>query len=332
MASHNEIHAQAMQIVTARAQEAKLSVRRREEEIAGKLPQIAALRRELAGTSIQLTKIILSGQGNVKQQLEELKQRNLYVQSRIEELLRENGYPADYLGLHPVCPLCKDTGFVGNEKCTCLKSLMKELSIQKLNECSPLKLSSFETFDLRYYPAQGEGGASPREIMGKIFDYCVDYAERFSHHSPSLMLMGNTGLGKTHLSLAIARRVIDKGFTVLYGSTQDFLRAVESEHFGRAQEENDTLSMLLQADLLILDDLGVEFNSDFYVSSVYNVINTRLNTEKPTIINSNLTVQEMEKKYSQRIVSRLFSSYNCLRFAGKDIRLLKKREAAAGSR
>ena len=199
-----------------------------------------------------------------KQRLEELKQRNLYVQSRIEELLRENGYPADYLGLHPVCPLCKDTGFVGNEKCTCLKSLMmKELSIQKLNECSPLKLSSFETFDLRYYPAQGEGGASPAgDYRERFFEYCVDYAERFSHHSPSLMLMGNTGLGKTHLSLAIARRVIDKGFTVLYGSTQDFLRAVESEHFGRAQ--NDTLfSMLLQADLLILDDLGVRLTPIF---------------------------------------------------------------------
>ncbi len=329
MASHSELYAQAMRILGQRQQDAKLTVSRREEEIAAKIPQAAALRRELARTSIELSKIILSGSGNAKEQLEELRQRNLYIQGRIQQLLKENGYPGDYLSLHPTCPLCGDTGYRGNEKCECLKILLQELSVQDLNSRSPLKLSSFSTFDLRYYPTEGENGVSPREVMSRIFDYCRDYAGRFSKTSPSLLLIGGTGLGKTHLSLAIARVVIEKGFTVLYGSTQDFLRRIEAEHFNRSDTDEDTLGMLLNVDLLILDDLGVEFSSEFNISTVYNIINTRLNEEKPTIINSNLTVQEMEKKYSQRIVSRLFSAYDCLRLVGKDIRL-QKRSARQG--
>jgi DNA replication protein DnaC len=160
--------------------------------------------------------------------------------------------------------------------------------------------------------------------MTKIYDYCKRYAERFSLLSQSVFMLGDTGLGKTHLSLAIAGKVIEKGYHVLYGSMQDFLRAIEDEHFGRSNHEQDTLRLLLETDLLILDDLGVEFNSEFNVATVYNIINTRLNADRPTIINSNLSVTEIEKKYTKRIVSRLFSNYTCLRFAGNDIRLQKK--------
>ena len=184
-----------------------------------------------------------------------------------------------------------------------------------------MELCDFSTFDLRYYPAEMDPAlrTSPREQMGKVLDFCKHYAAAFTTESRGLFFSGPTGLGKTHLSLAIAREVIGKGYGAAYGSAQNFLMAIEEERFGR-ERSRQTLDQLLEADLLVLDDLGTEFTSAFTLSTVYNLLNTR---KKPTIISSNLTVKELQEKYSQRVVSRLFSQFTYLRFVGKDIRQLR---------
>ncbi|MEG0895115.1 MAG: ATP-binding protein, partial [Oscillospiraceae bacterium] len=148
---------------------------------------------------------------------------------------------------------------------------------------------------------------------------CKLYAEGFSLNSHSVLMIGNTGLGKTHLSSAIAKKVSQNGFSVMYVSYLDLVRNLQSEYFGKS--DGNTMSKVLDADLLILDDLGVEFDSQFNISALYNIINSR--TNKPTIINTNLTAAELEKKYSQRIVSRLLTLYKCLKFTGVDVRYLK---------
>lgn len=324
MAYDKETLAQAKRLIDRRHADARSALDSRTEEIRAKAPEIIALKRELAQTSIKLSKIILGGGDNVPAMLDDLKQRNLYIQSRIREMLQEVGYPPDYLTLKPSCDLCQDTGFVGNQKCECLLRAARSIGTEKLNRMSPLSLCGFEGFRLEYYPDKPDGtGQNPREVMRKILSYCQQYAADFNENSGSIFMLGDTGLGKTHLSLAIASKVIDKGYNVLYGCGQDFLHSIENEHFGRVQD-SDTLGAILQADLLILDDLGAEYGTEFYVSTIYNIVNTRLNTGRPTIISSNLTVKEIEKKYNRRIVSRLFSSYTCLRFVGNDVRLQKK--------
>ena len=140
------------------------------------------------------------------------------------------------------------------------------------------------------------------------------------------MMLGATGLGKTHLSLAIAKEVINKGFRVLYCTAQDILRKIERVHFSRTMEEDETLQAVLGADLLILDDLGAEYNTQFNVATVYNIINSRINYGRPTIISSNLSSQELEERYSQRVVSRLLTQYTYLRFIGEDVRQKKLKE------
>lgn len=142
-------------------------------------------------------------------------------------------------------------------------------------------------------------------------------------------MYGETGLGKTHLSLAIAGKAAEKGYNVIYGSAQDLLRKVENEHFGRAENEG-TLDMMLEADLLVLDDLGAEFSSSFSQSVVYNLLNSRIASGKPMIVSSNLTIQEFNEKYSRRIVSRLFSQLVQIRFIGRDVRQLKRQREARG--
>ena len=163
----------------------------------------------------------------------------------------------------------------------------------------------------------------PRKKMEEILHYCEKYADEFSTESKSICMSGQTGVGKTHLSLSIAKVVISKGFNVIYGSSQDLLRDVEREHFGKSNDDKDALGSLLGCDLLIMDDLGTEFESSFYNSVIYNVINSRLNRGLPTIISTNLSLSELESRYSDRVVSRLMV-YDFLRFVGSDIRQIKR--------
>ena len=158
--------------------------------------------------------------------------------------------------------------------------------------------------------------------MREIFEYCRCYADDFGKCSDSLFMHGATGLGKTHLSLAIANVVVEKGFEVIYGSAQNLLSSLEREKFGGGSGEME--KELLDCDLLIIDDLGSEFSTQFTVACIYNIINTRINLGKPVIISTNLTGEELEAKYTQRITSRIIGSYVSLLFIGKDIRQLKK--------
>ncbi len=250
---------------------------------------------------------------------------NLKSQQKIKEILVKNGYSEDYLEKKYYCDKCDDKGFVEGKKCSCLEKIIKEESISKLNKNSALSLSDFKYFDLSYYSNQKEEdkGFVPKEQMERVLTYCKNYAKKFSLNSNSIFMNGNTGLGKTHLSLAIAKEVVAKGYSVSYGSTQDFLREVEKEHFNREKNQTDTLQILLNTDLLVLDDLGAEFNSQFNVSTIHNIINTRINKSMPTIISSNLTTSELVNRYTDRVASRILT-FDVIGFVGSDIRELKK--------
>lgn len=326
MAQDRKTYTKAVDFLSARRERAFAEWNERTAEIAVKVPEISALQNELTGTNVKLAKIILEHQGNAKQLIEELRVRNLEAQGMLGKLLKANGYPADYLSVHFNCPKCEDTGFINGIRCDCLNEVIRNLSVEELNSVSPLQLCDFSSFDLNYFSDRQDPslGIIPRETMSRIVSYCKRYAETFSPASQSIMMMGATGLGKTHLSLSIAKQVIMKGYHVLYCTAQDILRKIEREHFSRNVVEDETLQTVLDADLLILDDLGAEYATPFHVSTVYNIVNTRMNFGKPTIINSNLTSQELEERYSERIVSRLLTQFTYLRFVGEDVRQLKR--------
>ncbi len=302
-----------------RRSRARIQQAERVEEIARKIPQVIDLRKELALTSVRLSKLVLTGGGKLEENLEKLRAANLQMQAMERELLRKGGYPEDYLELHYTCPRCQDSGFTGGKPCACYRQLEREWLLKRLGESAALELRDFDSFRLGYYDQQPDpsaGGVSPREHMGQVYRYCVQYAENFSGTGKGLFFCGPTGLGKTHLSLAIAKRVIERGYDVLYGSAQGFLSAVEEERF-RRERSQQTMQQMVEADLLILDDLGAEFSTAFGQSAIYELLNTR---RKPLILSSNLTTQELQDKYGQRVVSRLFAQCVYLRFLGKDIR------------
>ncbi|MCH5192727.1 MAG: ATP-binding protein [Oscillospiraceae bacterium] len=294
-------------------------------EIEEKLPEIAEIRRQLASTSVELTKLIIRREKDFQSSFEKIKSQNLQGQEMIRSILKKNGYPESYLEPSYTCPICHDTGISGSGRCKCFEKLLNDLAVEKLNKEANMPNCDFEHFDLSYYDGKTENGIDCRRKMEQISEYCESYADNFSRNSPSLFLLGKTGLGKTHISLAIAKRVTERGFTVAYGSLSNYLRMIEKEHFGRSENtETDTMQVLINTDLLILDDLGSEFRTSFSEPAIYNIINSRINLGLPTIISSNLSTAELQKNYNDRIISRLFSVFTTLMFVGEDVRQIKR--------
>lgn len=320
---------QARSEISARRNRAKTENDRRFEEINTLIPEIAEINRQLFQTSRNLMQIIRNGE-NTADRVDALKRQNQQAQIMVHKLLIANGYPEDYLNIAYTCPKCSDTGYSGGTYCSCLTALAAKIAASELNRNAQVNLCSFESFDLSYYYGRKtENGTDCYKAMEMIFEFCKSYAASFSKESPSILMFGKTGLGKTHLSLSIASAVLEKGFSVLYDSVINFLRQIENEHFGRDTSGNDTLSLLLECDLLILDDLGTEFDTPFYQSMIYNIINTRINRCLPTIISTNMDWSGISHKYEERITSRIFATYVNHHFVGYDVRILKAQQKAA---
>lgn len=323
-----QVYDQAWQVMDTRARAARERAAARREQALRATPEIAAIEREMAVGATGITKAVVTNPQRAGELIEELAKQNLALQERRAELLKLHGFPPDYLAEQFGCPLCKDQGYVGTRMCGCLKSLLESEAYARLSAAAPVSQCTFENFSLEYYPAADQPGGAPRARMGEILAYCRRYADGFSPDTESLLLLGKTGLGKTHLSLAIAATVTRRGFGVVYTPVQNLMDTLESTKFsydsGKKEEYADHVRAAITCDLLVLDDLGTEFATQFSQSALYNIINSRQVENRPTIISTNLELAEIEQKYTQRMVSRLAGSYKVLKFTGKDIRFIKK--------
>ncbi len=284
------------------------------KEIESKFPEIARVNTILSGTVKEIAQAMT--ESNIGEIMGRIADKNLEAQKTRRQLLVSFGYPEDYLDIHYKCEKCGDTGFVNGSRCTCLETLARKYSIEQLHKDCHIALNDFSRFDLNVYPEEN------RQEMKAILDMCVNYAETFSTQSDMMFFFGGTGLGKTLLSSAIAKRVLERGFSVAYDSLSNFLRKIEQEHYGRS--EGDTVEMLLSADLVILDDMGSEFRSGFNDAQIYDIINSRINYRLPTIVSTNLSHNELNARYNERIVSRLLGMFIPVKFNGRDVRLKKR--------
>ena len=324
------IYRKANSILADRRQKAEDLGEQQKEEIYAAIPELRQIEQQLAETGRGVIAAVAARSGDVRQIVESLKQRSLTLQERRRRLLEEAGVPEDYLQPPYTCQKCHDQGYVNNHRCSCMEKLLRQLATQELGGAG-LENFSFHNFSLEYYSeVPNENGTIPRSYMANLKNYCQDYARCFDpKKSNSLLFVGGTGLGKTHLSLAIAREVIDKGYGVIYASVQNLMARLEEERFNSGYVSTDEeaelryLSMVMETDLLILDDLGTEYLNQFISSTIYNLVNTRLLRNKATIISTNLLPGEIGKRYSDRLVSRLFGSYKTVNFIGKDIRIQK---------
>ena len=282
--------------------------------------------------------------------IEEIKDKNRNLQKQRKFILEENGYSEDYTEPVYECAVCKDTGYIKADvsnrlnrdevMCECLKKALAVESLKYSGLGKMTKAQNFANFNLNYYektipPNVLPKKESPYKIMKTVYETCKQFADNFDNLSRrdseaaedpkrNLIFIGQTGLGKTHLSSSIAAEVIKKGFDVFYDTAQNILYSFEKARFSRyGTFDFDILDRYMICDLLIIDDLGTEFSGNMSVSSLYNLMNTRLTENKSMIISTNLTIQDIQAKYEDRIASRIMGEFTVLYFIGDDIRYKK---------
>lgn len=322
MSYTTETYEKAQSILDRRKERATLEAQDRIEKISNEIPELKTIQIKLAQIGLNISKTFFTSK-DPKADIDKLRIDSIALQNRKKQLLKANGYDDDAMSIKYFCPACEDTGFINGRRCKCYVNLLKDIEREKIEKIAPIKECTFDSFNTAYYPEEGEDGVCPRKKAEIIKENCIRYATTFTKNSKSLLFMGNTGLGKTHLSLAIANVVINRGYSVIYGTAQNILRDLQNENFGRMDNLKYYESEILTTDLLILDDLGTEFKNQFTVSCLYNIINSRLCAQLPTIISTNYTFEELEDKYDQRITSRITGQYSTLILVGNDIRYIK---------
>lgn len=294
-----------------------------------KNPHIMELDNAIKGTVIDAIGVALRSGGDPVDAIDKIKDRSLSLQEERALALVSSGFPPDYLSERYRCPKCRDTGYNGTEICSCLMELYKDEQRKELSELLKLGVETFDNFDLNFYSTEKDPqtGSSPRESMEIVFETCREYARTFSKKSMNLFLSGGTGLGKTFLSTCIAKVVSERGFSVVYDTASSVFAKYEQEKFSKSPDDVEAaradIHRMETCDLLIVDDLGTELLTTFVTSSLYTLINTRLMSGRKMVINSNIPMRELGKRYSAPIMSRLEGEFLVLNFYGRDIRLIK---------
>ena len=288
------------------------------QEVYATLPEVKAIDKELETTGLQIFAASLQGKEGLGERVAVIKAKNKELREKRVALLMANGFEPDYTEQKYECEKCQDEGYINEKMCSCLRSALITKQLESSGVGNLISGQSFENFSLEMYPDD------VREQMACLFEDLRAYATAFDKDSANILFVGGTGLGKTHLSTAIAKTVIEKGYNVIYETAMNIFSDFESDRFrDRFAGEEPISGKYMECDLLIIDDLGTEVITNFTVSCLYNLINTRLNKKLPIILSTNLNSQEIRKVYNDRITSRLFGDFEIKAFKGSDIRKLK---------
>lgn len=325
MRTRNELYQAAMRTVSARRQKARARAEDARAEARAAIPALKAAEDQVTACGVRCA---LAGARGADRTA--AASALAAARQKRDALLAASGRSP--LALEPkyTCSLCQDMGVAEGKTCACVRREMQRLRREEIEAMSSLSVTSFDTMKLDYYPntPDPKTGRSVRQYMAELLADLRDYADEFDLDSENLMLTGNAGLGKTHAALAVAGAALDKGYDVIYISSPDFFSRVETLHFGSdpAGEKDALLDTVGGADLLILDDLGTEFNSSFVISTLYSLLNDRLGRRRPTILTTNIVDGTLlEKLYTEKVASRI-SAFVPYRFLGDDIRLKKALE------
>ena len=291
------------------------------QQAAERLPELTALEDEARRCGFEAARLAATGAEKAKVQA--MLDAGEQARARRDALLRGAGIDPASLEPAYACPLCRDTGRVNGNTCECLVRMARRLRREEIAASTALSVSRFDGLDRRLYPDVFDPalGDTQRHYMSQLLDQLEEYANTFDYRSVSLVLRGNAGLGKTHAALAIAGVVLEKGYDVVYISAQELFGRLEKARF---DEDDSLMEGVLEADLLILDDLGTEYVSPYVLSCLYTILNTRIGNRRPTIYTTNIVDgTAFEARYTEKIASRLGGECEDFLFVGEDIRQLR---------
>ena len=330
MAYDGRIMHRALQRFEEDRQQRQAQYQERRERIFQRQPRLREIDAQLRSTMSRIITGALRRGTDPRSAVAVLRDENLDLQAEKRALLQKMGLPEDTLEEKPACLLCGDTGYRGGQVCRCLREYYAQEQQRELSRMLDLGSQSFDTFDLDWYPDQldqGQRKSARQHMEERVYNSCAEFASHFGRKPENLLMFGAPGLGKTHLSAAIAREVSGKGYSVVYDTAGHIFEQFEQQKFSREEEASADVERVLHCDLLILDDLGSEMTTAFVQSALYQIVNTRLLEKRSTIINTNLSPEKLAQRYTPQIASRHEGEYQLLPFVGKDIRKLKKERA-----
>ena len=310
----------------AQAKEDRESENRQHLAIAyARVPRIREIDMQLRRTMAQAAQAAFLQGSDGREMMDQVRQKNLELQQERAILAMEN-FEEGYLDDSPICDKCGGSGYIGSNMCECLRELCRQEQKKEVSVLSGSR-ETFNQFRLDYYPDRVDPkyGASPRTIMERNLRICRTYALTFTPDAGNLLFVGGTGLGKTFLSACIARAVADRGCSVVYESAGHLFGKLEQAKFNPSEETRREAARFTECDLLILDDLGTEMPGQFVTAAFYSLLNDRILAGKAMVISTNLNMDELSRRYSPQIASRLQGSFQGLTFVGEDIRILKNR-------
>ncbi len=326
MAARTQIYREVLREYDALRTQKAAELRERKESLYARFPRLEEIEQELSLFGVSTAKMILQSPADLERALLELKEKQNQLEEERLGILAKNNLSLKILQLEYQCETCQDTGYVESTPCVCMKRRLMDRLYDQSNVRDVIKLENFDTFDLRLFsdemiPAEG---VSPKENARRNLKKAMSFAEDFT--GDNLLLYGGAGRGKTFLCNCIAKDVLEQGKTVLYLTAGQLFKRLEEMHFRRSEEEEgvDWDEELLDADLLIIDDLGTEFATMFTASELFRIVNDRKLRKKPVVISTNLDYQALMEQYSDRVMSRLLGEYTTLKFFGEDIRMKKK--------
>jgi len=296
--------------------------RQRRKEISTKLPIVIDLEAEIGKLCVEVAVSSFKDMANRELHISKLKNRITDLRVKKYEVLGQHGYSGDYIEKHYKCNKCRDTGFIGNNKCTCYKSKMVQLYYNSSELKEMLRNDNFENFNFELFPTKklNDEPESPRKNIENIFSKMWNYVEEFETTEENVFFYGNSGTGKTFLSHCLAKELLDRGYLVVYRTADDLIQNLRSVKLDNNQAIEN---LLINCDLLIIDDLGTEQITNFSKTELFNLLNKKLLKGKKMLVSSNYTLEVLSKTYSERITSRLFGNFTLNKFFGEDIRVKK---------
>lgn len=290
---------------------------RRKEQIYNTIPQYKQLEEQVASASVARAKALIDGTDTGEGEYRAL---IASCNTRKKQLLKEHGYPDDYLTPGYTCMDCQDTGYIDGEKCHCFKQMEITLLYEQSNIQEMIAKENFSTLSYQYY----EGEDLTR--FQNAVNICKNFVTGFQNQYHNLFFYGSVGTGKSFLSGCIAKELLSQGYSVIYFSANGLFETLSRYAFDTKSKEGlyNFYKDLYNCDLVIIDDLGTEVTNNFVASQLFSLLNERHLRQKSTIISTNLNLEELRERYSERIFSRITSNYSICKLTGKDIRLQRK--------
>lgn len=300
-----------------RRESARHTVSEHKAEVWDMIPEYKTIEDKITDLAMECATKVFDGD---KASIEKMKAEIEKLTLRQAELLKAYGFPEDYLVEKYTCKDCKDTGYIDGAKCHCLKQESLKILYKQSNIEEVLKRENFDTLSYDYY------SDDEKQRMEVIIDRCKAFVSDFDDKYENILLYGNVGVGKTFLTNCIANELIKKGCSVIYFTSIRLFDTLSQSVFSYDEDESfDVQKDIFTCDLLIIDDLGTESINSFVASRLFDVLNERDLRHKATVISTNLSLESINERYTERNFSRIFGNYTVLRPDVSDIRIKKRR-------